>query len=80
MAGGQAARWRRPLREAEVSKHPRDMTREELLALRAMTIQRRAAEHSFADDAGRFWNVTPGMGEPWVRVYVGYDLDRRIEP
>lgn len=46
-----------------MSKHPRDVTGEELLALRAMTIARRPVAHSFADDAGRIWNITPGMGE-----------------
>jgi hypothetical protein len=56
------------------------MTREELLALRAMTIRRRPVVHSFADAAGRIWNVTPCMGEPWVRVCAGYDLGRRTEP
>ena len=63
-----------------MSKHPCEMTREELLALRTMTIQRRPAAHSFADEAGRIWNITAGMGEPWVRVYAGYDLDRRTLP
>jgi hypothetical protein len=56
------------------------MTIEELMALRTMTIQRREAVHSFADDARRIWNITPGWGEPWVRVYAGYDLDRRTLP
>jgi hypothetical protein len=36
--------------------------------------------HTFTDDAGRTWNITRGLGEPFVRVYAGYDLDKRTLP
>lgn len=63
-----------------MNKHPRDMTDVELMNLRTMTIQRGPAVHAFIDEAGRIWNITPGWGEAWVRVYAGYDLDRRTLP
>lgn len=32
------------------------------------------------DGAGRIWDIARGLGEPWVRVYAGYDLDARTLP
>ena len=61
-------------------KHPADMTMDELLALRAVNRARGAVMRSFADEAGRVWNVAAGRGEPWVRVYASFDLDRRTLP
>ena len=61
-------------------RHPNDMSAAELLALRAVNRARPLAVRSFTDDAGRIWNIARGLGEPWVRVYAGYDLDARTLP
>ena len=57
--------------------HPNDMSAAELLALRAVNRVRAPTVRSFTDEAGRIWNIAAGLGEPWVRVYAGYDLDAR---
>ena len=61
-------------------RHPTDMSPAELLALRAVNRARAPAVRSFTDEAGRIWNIAAGLGEPWVRVYAGYDLDARTLP
>ena len=61
-------------------RHPNNMSAAELLALRAVNRARGPAVRSFTDEAGRIWDIARGVGEPWVRVYAGYDLDARTLP
>jgi hypothetical protein len=57
------------------------MTVGELMGLRAVNSPRgRQSTFQFYDETGALWKITPGLGEPWVRVYAGYDLDRRTLP
>jgi hypothetical protein len=62
-----------PRRSWEVYRTVHDMR--ELLAHSAPP-----AVHSPVNHAGRSWNITPGVGEPWMQVYAGYDLDNRALP
>lgn len=61
-------------------RHPDDMSAAELLALRAVNRARGPAVRTMTDEAGRIWDIARGLGEPWVRVYAGYDLDARTLP
>jgi hypothetical protein len=61
-------------------RHPNDMSDAELMALRAVNRARPPVARSFTDEAGRIWNIAQGLGEPWVRIYAGYDLDARALP
>jgi len=64
-----------------MSKHPSEMTMGELMSLRTVNTARGTPTvHSFYDEGGALWNVTSGLGEGWVRVYGGYDLDERTLP
>ena len=63
-----------------MSKHPSEMTRWELMGLRAVNRARGQPVFSFYAEGGALWNVCIGLGEPWVRVYGGYDLDKRTLP
>jgi hypothetical protein len=61
--------------------HPRELNTVDLMNLRAVTVTRHPeVARRFADSAGRIWDIVPGFGEPWVRVYAGYDLGRRTQP
>jgi hypothetical protein len=64
-----------------MSKHPSEMTIGELMSLRAVnTAGGSQTVYSFYADSGALWEVTRGLGEDWVRVYAGYDLDQRTLP
>jgi hypothetical protein len=64
-----------------MSKHPSEMTADELMGLRAVNSARgREVVFSFYNETGALWHVIPGLGEPWTRVYGGYDLDKRTLP
>jgi len=64
-----------------VSSHPRDMTIGELMSLRVVNSARGSPTvHSFYDEGGALWEVTRALGDGWVRVYAGYDLDKRTLP
>ena len=64
-----------------MNKHPSEMTIGELLSLRLVNHARGSSTvHSFYDEGGALWNVTTGLGGGWVRVYAGYDLDKRTLP
>jgi hypothetical protein len=52
----------------------------ELMNLRAVNAARGPAVFEFYNRTGALWRVCQGLGEPWVRVYAGYDLDKRTLP
>jgi hypothetical protein len=57
-----------------------DMSVAELLVLRAVNRAHGPVARTVTDEAGRIWDIARGLGEPWVRVYAGYDLDARALP
>jgi hypothetical protein len=61
-------------------KRPSDMTLGELMGLRAVNRARGQPGFQFYDETGALWHVCTGLGEPWVRVYGGFDLDKRTLP
>jgi hypothetical protein len=63
-----------------MSKHPSEMTPAELMALRAVNRARGPTVVEFYSETGALWQVCRGLGEPWARVYAGYDYDRRTLP
>ena len=64
-----------------MSKHPSEMNTWELMSLRAVNHARGGQiVFRFYDETGALWEVTRGLGDGWVRVYAGYDLDKRTLP
>lgn len=56
------------------------MSPTELMNLRAVNRARGPAVFEVYADNGALWRVCQGLGEPWARVYAGYDYDKRTLP